>query len=70
MRYFRVHSDENGVSHFAELEMRLAPLVLSLSTPALGFSTSLHKLKSWTRFTFGTTTPRLNPSWASASRKP
>jgi len=35
MRYFRIYSDENGVSHFAELEMRLAPVVLSLSTPAL-----------------------------------
>ena len=35
MKYIRVHSDENGVSHFAELEMRLAPLVLSVSTPAL-----------------------------------
>ena len=35
MKYFRVYSDENGVSHLTQLEMRLAPVVLSLSTPAL-----------------------------------
>jgi quercetin dioxygenase-like cupin family protein len=35
MRYFRVYSDENGDSHFAEMEMRFAPVVLSLSVPAL-----------------------------------
>jgi quercetin dioxygenase-like cupin family protein len=35
MKYFRVYSDENGESHFAEMEMRLAPVVLSLTMPAL-----------------------------------
>ena len=35
MKYFRVHSDENGVSHLSEQDMRLAPVVLSLSMPAL-----------------------------------
>ena len=35
MKYFRVYSDEFGKSHFAELEMRLAPMVLSLEVPAL-----------------------------------
>jgi len=35
MRYVRIYSDENGESHFAEMEMRLAPVVLSLTVPAL-----------------------------------
>ena len=35
MKYVRVYSDEDGVSHFAELEMRLGPVVLSLTTPVL-----------------------------------
>ena len=35
MRYFRVYSDETGESHFAEVEMRFAPVVVSLSAPAL-----------------------------------
>lgn len=35
MKYVRVYSDDRGQSHFAELDMRLVPAVLSLSMPAL-----------------------------------
>ncbi len=35
MKYFRVYSDENGQSHMKEMEMRFAPIVLSVSVPAL-----------------------------------
>ena len=35
MHYFRVYSDENGESHFEQLEMRLRPSVVSLEIPAV-----------------------------------
>ena len=35
MKYFRIYSDENGQSHMKEMEIRLAPKVLSLTVPAL-----------------------------------
>ena len=35
MKYFRVYSDERGQSHFAERDLRFAPVVLSLEVPAI-----------------------------------
>jgi len=35
MKYVQVYSDETGQSHFAELEMRLAPTIHSLAMPAV-----------------------------------
>ncbi len=35
MKYVRIHADETGKSHFADAEVRLSPVVLSLTLPAL-----------------------------------
>ena len=35
MKYVRIYSDEDGESHFADMELRVAPVVLSLTVPAL-----------------------------------
>lgn len=57
MKYVRVYSDETGKSHFAEQEMRLAPVVLSLSLPAL--EASQPQATSQLLFV------RLSPDWRS-----
>ena len=38
MKYVRIHSDENGRSHFADMELRFAPAVYSLAVPAVELS--------------------------------
>jgi quercetin dioxygenase-like cupin family protein len=35
MNYVRVYSDENGQSHFADMDLRLAPAIHSLAMPAV-----------------------------------
>jgi len=35
VNYLRVYADETGQSHFADLELRLAPVVHSLAMPAV-----------------------------------